>query len=172
MCKDKSRCAHGKCCMDEFQRKEEDIIEFRITKRDGTEVTEVIVRGDTEEEDRNPWWEKSETVKARTIPEQTKRVPQPKNNHQYQVIIPSDSEIENVSDDEYVEESQDLVKIGTRIRVWWEDADGMRWEEGTIISQKTKVSFVISYEFLKKRNEDPEVYENLLGERKVRWETP
>lgn len=80
--------------------------------------------------------------------------------------------------------------IHRQLRVWWDDTDGKRWEQGTILSQKSKMFFIVDYPFLRKYKEEQlklkeqglqfdkevlapdyhEVEENLLGANKVRWE--
>ena len=93
VCKDKSNCSHGKCCLDEYNGREEDIVEFIVTKRDGSEETVLVVIGEMEENDEDSWWEQSEKVKERTVPQQEKRV----QSQSYLQFIGDDSE--DASDD-------------------------------------------------------------------------
>ena len=116
-------------------------------------------------------WEKSDRVRARRIPEQEKRVQQSQRYSQF--IAGSDSEMEDAfdGDNSFVDcFSEGKGLIGARIRVWWSDGDGDRWELGKIIGNKTRVSFIVDYDFLKNKNEDTEVIENLLGKRREKWE--
>jgi len=63
-----------------------------------------------------------------------------------------------------------LEWMNKKILVFWEDADGSRWEKGTILSRHSKHKWIIRYEFLEKiGEEDPDVEEVLLGNGKVNW---
>jgi len=64
--------------------------------------------------------------------------------------------------------------IGKRISVFWNDADGRRWENGMIKDQHSPVKFIVTYDFMleeQKTDEDvdPDVIENLLGKKAVNW---
>jgi len=64
--------------------------------------------------------------------------------------------------------------IGRRISVFWSDADGRRWEDGLIKEQQSNVKFIVTYDFLLQEQRldedvDPDVIENLLGKKAVKW---
>ena len=66
------------------------------------------------------------------------------------------------------------VELGSKIRVWWSDLDGDRWEIGEVRRKhiNSKVSYVVYYQFMRDEGcneDDSEVIENLLGTRRVKW---
>jgi len=69
--------------------------------------------------------------------------------------------------------SPDEVELGSTIKVWWDDADGKRWEEGVVKEKKKKSCrniYIITYKFLEQRRlRDPDVEENLTGKSCVKW---
>jgi hypothetical protein len=64
------------------------------------------------------------------------------------------------------------IPLGSEVEVLWDDADGHRWEKGTVKERKsgTRYSYIISYEFLKSAGEDdPDVEEKCFGKEKAKW---
>ena len=90
----------------------------------------------------------------------------------------NNDEENNITDEDNRNNDQEKILLGSIINVFWDDADGQRWETGTVKEhyRNTRTQFIVRYNFLLEAQKtdpddeiEPDVIETLLGEKKVTW---
>lgn len=159
----KKTCTHP-CCIAEYNGKDEEIVMVEVTKKDGTTKNEVIIRQLVDgDEDGDSFWENDEEYQERNQPEKEKRISRSQQPTEIETMEMEVNELDTPF-------GEKMEMVGRRIKVWWADDDGRRWEEGEIIRRKrnSKILFDVKYDFLC-GHEDEEVVENLAGAYKEKW---